>query len=170
MLKNIIDTSGFNAVVKGKYGYITYNKNDIYIGKAIGKYGEFSDSEVEIFRKLCGTNDVIVEVGANIGTHTLALSQIVGSNGRVYAFEPQRVVFQTLCANLALNSITNVECFQLTVSSEKGHVLLPELRYDVEGNFGSVCIDNFDQGTKVPKVVLDDFLEIPRLKLLKVDV
>lgn len=170
MLKKIIDTHGFNAVVKGRYGYITYNKNDIYIGKAIEKYGEFSEAEVELFRQLCVTNDVVVEVGANIGTHTLAFAHIVGNDGRVYAFEPQRIVFQTLCANLALNSITNVECFQVAASAEEGYVLIPEIRYDIEGNFGGVIIQDFNQGNKVPKVKLDTFLDIPRLKLLKIDV
>jgi len=33
-MNKIIDTEGFNAVVKGKYGYVVYNKNDMYIGKA----------------------------------------------------------------------------------------------------------------------------------------
>ena len=49
--------------------------------------------------------DVVIEVGANIGPHTVFLAQHVGPQGLVLAFEPQRILFQTLCANLALNSI-----------------------------------------------------------------
>lgn len=170
-MNKIIDTEGFNAVVKGKYGYVVYNKNDMYIGKAIEKYGEFSEYEAVLFRELCCENDVIVEVGANIGTHTQALSKLVGTHGRVHAFEPQRIVFQTLCANMAINSITNVECYQVAASSEEGHVLIPDINYDVNGNFGGVEINKFNSGTKVRTARLDDFLEeIPRLKLLKVDV
>ena len=169
-LTRIIDTEGFNAVVKAKYGYLTYNKNDVYIGKSIEKYGEFSEFEVGLFRQICRDRDIAIEVGANIGSHTLPIAQMVGPQGRVYAFEPQRIVFQTLCANMAINSITNVECFQVAASSEDGFILIPDIRYDLEGNYGGVSVKQFKQGVKVPQVRLDDFLDIPRLRLLKIDV
>lgn len=169
-MKRLIDSKGFNTLVRGKYGYILYNRNDIFIGKAIEYYGEYSDAEVSLFRQICTNGDVIVEIGANIGAHTLALAQLVGIYGRVYAFEPQRVIYQSLCANMALNSITNVECFQMAASSENGFILIPDIDYDREGNFGSFEINQFKTGTKVPVVKLDDLLDIPRLKLLKVDV
>ncbi|MBI3773090.1 MAG: FkbM family methyltransferase [Gammaproteobacteria bacterium] len=170
MVQKIIDTAGYNAVVKGKYGHIVYNKNDIYIGRAVEKYGEFSEAEVELFRQLCQPGDVVVEVGANIGTHTMVLAAMVGNQGRVYAFEPQRIVYYTLCANMALNSIENAYCFQMAAGLEEGTILLPGIRYDQEGNFGGVEVNKFDYGDKVRVVKLDDFLEPPKLKLLKIDV
>jgi FkbM family methyltransferase len=170
MIKKVIETAGYNAVVKGKYGYIVYNKNDIYIGRAVEKYGEFSESEAELFRQLCRPGDVVVEVGANIGTHTMAIAGMVGNQGRVFAFEPQRIVYYTLCANMAINSIDNVECFNMAVGSEEGTILLPGIRYDQEGNFGGVEVDKFDHGDKVRVVKLDEFLELPTLRLLKIDV
>ena len=169
MLKKIIDTN-FNAIVKAKYGYVIYNKNDIYIGKAIEKYGEFSELEVELFKQLCRTGDIVVEIGANIGTHTQVLSQLVGNTGRLIAFEPQRIIFQTLCANMAINSITNVECYLFAVGAENTTLLLPDINYQTEGNFGGVEINKFKQGHKVQVIKLDDFLDIPRLRLLKIDV
>jgi len=78
-MQKIIDTDGFNAVVKAKYGYVVYNKNDIYIGKAIEKYGEFSEAEAVLFKQICKPDDLVIEVGANIGTHTQLLSQLVQS-------------------------------------------------------------------------------------------
>jgi FkbM family methyltransferase len=109
-------------------------------------------------------------VGANIGTHTLALAQLVGKSGRVHAFEPQRIVFQNLCSNMALNSIENVECHQAAACAEDGFVQIPDIRYDIGGNFGAMDIRQFKTGHKVRTVRLDDFLDIPRLKLLKIDV
>ena len=170
MLKKLIDTAGYNALVQAKYGYMLYNKNDLYIGRAIETYGEYSESEVSLFRQICSQGDVVVEVGANIGAHTLVFAQLVGSGGRVYAFEPQRVVFQTLCANMALNSLTNVECYQMAASSEDGFVFLPDVHYDQTGNFGGIEISQSETGNRVPAVKLDDFLNVPRLRLLKVDV
>ncbi len=169
-IEKLINTTGYNAVVKARYGYVLFNKNDHYIGRAIEKYGEFSESEVAIFRQLCLAGDVVVEVGANIGTHTMILSQFVGQTGRVYAFEPQRIVFQTLCANMALNNIENVECFQVAAADESGFILFPEIRYDIEGNYGAVEMDKFTAGNKIPQVTLDELLDVPRMKLLKIDV
>ena len=71
MLKRVIDSQGFNAVVKAKYGFTAYNKNDKYIGKAIEKYGEFSEAEAYLFKQICFEGAVVVEIGANIGTHTM---------------------------------------------------------------------------------------------------
>jgi len=170
MMEKIIDTPGFNAVIKGRYGYVVFNKNDKYIGKAIEKYGEFSEFEVELFRQICYEGAVVVEVGANIGIHTLAIAGMVGKTGRVFAYEPQRIVFQTLCANMAINSIENVECYQIAVSSEDGFVLVPDLDYDVEENFGGVRIAGFSHGSKVPTARLDDLLDIQQLNFLKIDV
>ena len=169
-INKVINENGFNSVIKGKYGYILYNRNDIYIGKAIEKYGEYSEAETLIFKQLCQNGDFVVEVGANIGTHTLVLSQIVGKTGRIYAFEPQRIIFQALCANMALNSIINTECFPFAVSSFDGFIKIPEIRYDIEGNFGGVEVDKFKEGLKTQVVKLDDFLDLKYLKLLKIDV
>ena len=121
-IKPIIkDEQGFNALIKGKEGYIVYNKNDIYIGKAIEKYGEFSEHEIKLFDYLCHSGDIIIDIGANIGTHTLAFSRIVGDNGKVYAYEPQKIIFYTLCANVAINSITNIECKHQAVGNDTAY-------------------------------------------------
>jgi FkbM family methyltransferase len=167
---SLLQTSGFNNLVKAKNGYTLYNKYDKYIGRSIELYGEFSEKEVDLFQQVCKKNAVVVEIGANIGTHTGAFSKMVGKDGRVYAFEPQRIVFQTLCANLALNSILNVEAFQVALGDEEGSVLLPDIAYDREGNFGGIEMDKFSHGRKIPKVRLDDFLEVDRVDFMKIDV
>ena len=48
----------------------------------------------------------VVEIGANIGAHSVALAKACFP-GPLYLFEPQQRVFQILCANLALNGVTN---------------------------------------------------------------
>lgn len=169
-VQKVIETSGYNAVAKWKYGYVVYNKNDIYIGRAVAKYGEFSESEVELFRQLCQPGDVVVEVGANIGTHTVALSGIVGAQGVVYAFEPQPIVYYTLCANVSINSLSNVHCYNLAAGATEGFVLIPDIRYDQPGNYGGIEIDKFKQGNQIRRVRLDNSINVPSLKLLKIDV
>ncbi len=111
-----------------------------------------------------------MDIGANIGAHTLVFSNLVGPKGRVYAYEPQRVVFQTLCANMAINSIENTECYQMVVSSEAGHTLIPDIRYDLPANHGGFQVQDFQTGVKTRVSPLDAILDVPRLQLIKIDV
>lgn len=165
------NTKNFNKLVKAKYGYCLYNTNDIYVGQSIERYGEFSESEVALFAQICKLNDTVIEVGANIGTHTLVFSQLVGAKGVVYAFEPQRIVFQTLCANMALNSITNVFACQSALGKRRGHVFIPLIDYAKKYNYGGVSVDDAQSGEKVRLEKLDDYMdEIENVKLIKIDV
>lgn len=161
----------FNRLVKAKEGYCLYNKNDQYIGRSIENYGEFSQLEVEVFKQICKANDTIIEIGANIGTHTQYFSKAVGDKGKVFAFEPQRVVFQTLCANIALNSMTNVYTYQMALGKEEKTIVIPPFDYNKEGNFGGISVDSFNSGEPVEQKTLDSLIDyFQSVKFMKIDV
>jgi FkbM family methyltransferase len=171
--RNLLTQGGFNRCVLAREGYVLYNSNDVFIGQAIERYGEYGEIEAQLLRQLCGPGSVAVEVGANIGTHTLVLARSVGPTGFVYAYEAQRVVFQSLCANLALNSIVNVDARHAAAGEEPGQVLIPDIDYTQTANFGGVSVNTFTSGRKVPKITLDndlDPVELNRLDLIKIDV
>jgi len=65
--------------------------------------GAFERSTVSTLEKLVKPGDVVLDIGANIGAHTLGLARSVGQNGQVYAFEPADFAFAKLKRNLALN-------------------------------------------------------------------
>ena len=170
MLENLFKTDGFNRLVRMRDGWMIYNINDQYIGASIQKYGEFSHGEMELFRQIVTTGSYIVEVGANIGSHTLGLSQQVGISGRVFAYEPQRIIFQNLCANMSINSRSNVYCFEQAVSDEKSLIVIPDIDYSQTANFGGISIDGFTSGRPVRVAVLDEELkDVSRIDLIKVD-
>jgi FkbM family methyltransferase len=126
-----------------------------------------------VFRQICRPGDVVVDVGANIGTHTLALSRIVGPSGVVYAFEPQRILFQALCATMALNSVTNVLALHAAAGTEAGFVHMPEVDYSRPNNFGGISATEVEtSGTRrVHQFRLDDVLaERPAVRFIKIDV
>src|SRR5690606_28828206 len=91
-----------------RHGPMLFNKRDLYVGRSLATYGEFSEAEIGLFRQILRPGGVVVEAGANIGAHTVPLARMVGESGAVVAFEPQRLQFQLLCANLALNGMINV--------------------------------------------------------------
>ena len=82
--------------------------------------------------------DCVLDVGANIGTHTVALAAHVTAAGAVYAMEPQRLTFQLLCANIALNALTNVVCLNVAVGETAGTTRIPTLDPLIENNFGGL--------------------------------
>lgn len=67
-------------------------------------------------RRLVAPSSLVLDIGANIGAHSLHLAQLVGPNGRVIAFEPTDFAFRKLCRNLELNPalearVTPCHCF-----------------------------------------------------------
>ena len=91
--------------------------------------GAFERSTVRALQKLVIPGSVVFDIGANIGAHTLFLAQAAAPQGFVIAFEPQRLVYQTLCANMALNSITNVHCRPEALGNSSGTIIVPPLNY-----------------------------------------
>ena len=65
----------------------------------------------------------IFDIGANVGTHTIAFARFPFPQVTVHAFEAQRIVFQMLAGTIALNALDNVHCHQNAVSSTSGEVI-----------------------------------------------
>jgi FkbM family methyltransferase len=159
----------FNRWKACRHGTMLYNVHDVYIGRSLDLYGEYSESEAAFFRQVVEPGAVVVEVGANIGAHTVVLAQLVGPGGWVLAFEPQRVVYQTLCANLALNSITNVDCRNAAVGRGPGKIVVPAMDFYHDNNFGGIGLEGHAFGERMPLLTLDS-LELSDCALVKVDV
>jgi len=159
-----------NRLTPTRYGRFLYNPNDVYIGRALEAYGEAHELELELLRQLCAPGHTVFDLGANIGDHTIPLARHVGADGFVYAFEPQRLIFQMLCANVALNGLPNVDCVHAAVGATHGTVLIPEIDYSVEANYGGIEVSDFNEGRPVERLILDDYLDAKGADLVKIDV
>ncbi|MFA6075239.1 MAG: FkbM family methyltransferase [Negativicutes bacterium] len=159
----------FNEIKDCRYGKMIYNKLDAYVGKSLNNYGEFSEGEFELFKQIVREGNIILEIGANIGAHTVALSRIVGQSGTVFAFEPQRLVFQVLAGNLAINSITNTFCYQKAVGELPGTLMVPLLDFEKENNWGGLSLGSWEQG-EVVDVITVDSMDLPFCHFIKIDV
>ncbi len=71
---------------------------------AIFLTGKFEHSTVRAYCGIVKPGDVVLDIGANIGSHTLHLARCVGAGGHVIAFEPTAFAFRKLLDNLELNS------------------------------------------------------------------
>lgn len=162
--------SGYACVKKTRYGYMLYNKYDMYIGKSLDLYGEFSYFEAQLFEKLIKPKSIVLDVGANIGAFTILFSKLVGVEGRVLAFEPQRIVHQMLCANVALNSLVNVDAHNCCVSSVRAEVNMIELNQYAINNFGGISLDLKGQNSSKIDAIPIDELALEGCHFMKVDV
>lgn len=169
----IHDANGPYKLVQARHGLLLANPNDVYLGAAVLKYGEYGEHEAALLRQLLVKPGRVVEVGANAGFLTLPLAQAAAARGElVHAFEPQPFLFQNLCANMALNALDNVRTWPFACGEENGVVYFAAPNYLAAGNFGGVSVDAPAGGTTMsaPAVQLDEFLGGEQVSLLKVDV
>jgi FkbM family methyltransferase len=132
---------GFHRLVFGRDGVFAANTRDVYVGQALIQYGEFSHLEMVEFEKHVDADTTVVEVGANIGAHTVGLARLAR---RVIAIEPQPFLFYTLCAQVVLNSLQNVICLHCALGAEAGSLPVPRVDYSYRGNFAGIALDRAD--------------------------
>jgi FkbM family methyltransferase len=150
-----------------RHGLMAYSRHDEYIGRSLELYGEFSEIECGFLARWLRADDVVIDAGANIGALTVPLARAVGRGGRVIAYEPQRVVFQLLCANVALNELTQVETRRAALGARAGSARVPCPSPRVPGNFGGTRVG--EQGEPVAVETIDD-LGLAACRLIKADV
>ncbi len=149
-----------NYLINDAQCRILYDGDDEWVGKSFELYGEYAYLEEEVFARTLGPGRFAVEVGAHIGAHTLLMARRVLPGGTVLAFEPHRLDFQRLCANVALNQLENVYCYQEIIGAEDGPIPLPETIVRPQST-GSASREE-------RKVVALDALELPACDFLRV--
>jgi FkbM family methyltransferase len=167
------------ALAETRHGPLFVLKSDNTIGRSLISYGEWTEAEISVLRQLVRPRDCIVDIGANVGVHTVAFAKAVAPGGYVVAFEPQPRVFHLLSANVTINGLSNVRLFPAACAAQPGSLWFPELDYTREANFGAFKLDDARAvrgktvqpiGQQVPILTLDDAYDLPTLRLLKIDV
>jgi FkbM family methyltransferase len=156
----------YNLITQARYGTLIYNKNDVRVGRSLELYGEYGERAIVVFDQILGPGQIVLDVGADIGVQTLFFAKKLGPAGCVLAFEPRRLVYQTLCGNMAINSITNVHCWNAAVGAAAGEVHVPRVDHECTSDFTSLEIGG-TAGDVVPLIALDS-LNLPRCDLLRI--
>ncbi len=118
---------------------LRYYKHKLYGWKfKYWVYG-YEKETVAFFERNIRPGDVVADVGAAVGYYTTLLSDLVGPQGRVVAFEPDPTSFARL--RRAVQHMTNVSIEQLGVSDSVGTAKL----FGREGGHGANSIA-FDAG------------------------
>lgn len=138
-----------------------------HIQKRIVKQSDFVESyELEYLRNafLQGGN-VILDIGANIGNHTVFFSKICNAK-KVYAFEPIAETYNILCRNISLNHIEDtVIAYNVALGNVPGNAKIKNFSLL---NIGGTTVEEADDGD-ISMKRLDDY-EFERIDFIKIDV
>jgi FkbM family methyltransferase len=116
------------------------------------------------------TSRSIIDIGGNNGSFAVDFAHLVGDSGNVYSFEPQRIIFYQLCANVFLNGLDNVYCHNVAIGDGfDGHVRIDIPDYHNKGdvNFGDVRVSQ--KGDLVEQRALDSYV-FDDVVFIKIDV
>jgi FkbM family methyltransferase len=127
------------------------------------------------FQKLVWTGDVVMDVGANWGSHTLYFSRLAGGDGVVYAFEPFPPAFTELEWHMQANKCTNVRALPYAISDKDGTASFVIGDSPSEGSLLEASSIPSTQKENVSVITrkLDSLIEeldLKRVKLIKIDV
>jgi FkbM family methyltransferase len=134
-----------NIIVNSINGPMIVNQNDKYIGQSVQQLGTWAQDDIDLIASFCDIilnnkpSMILYDVGANIGTHTIALAKKYGNRISIRSFEAQRQIYYMLCGNVAINGLDNVVCEYLAVSDKSDETIdisLPD--YNTVNNFGGV--------------------------------
>ncbi len=113
----------------------------------------------------------VADIGANQGLYTLLLSRLVGTEGRVWAFEPDDVLFAALERNLAVNGVTNVLASHRALGSAPGAMTLyRSLLNSGDNRLADSGREHAHAAVQVSVDPLDRLLAGERLDFIKMDV
>jgi FkbM family methyltransferase len=84
--------------------------------------GAFEVVTVRAYQRLVAPGSIVLDIGANIGAHTLHLARAVGPDGKVWAIEPTEYAIGKLATNIALNPdmADRIACCQVMLVDKDG--------------------------------------------------
>lgn len=156
-----------------RYGLISPYKQDDLISKALRLYGEWAQNEIDSMLMFIRPGDSVLDIGAYIGTHTLAFAKHIGPSGTVYSFEPQSEAFRSLETCKQINGLTNVTIKNLALGEghhyqRKGSNLIHS-HNDASFSLVRKGQNSSEEGARIEVVPLDA-LDLQSCDFLKIDV
>lgn len=90
------------------------------IDLAIFLFGRFEYSTYKAYKNIIKPGDTILDIGANIGAHTLQFAELIRSKGEIYAFEPTSYAYNKLKKNISINPNLelNIKAFQIMLNKD----------------------------------------------------
>jgi FkbM family methyltransferase len=156
-----------------RYGPVTVPVTDTIIGRALAKYGEWAQLELDILAHFIKEGNTVLDIGACFGTHSIAFSELVGSSGRVIAFEASPTNFTLLERNCRNIKDVPLQLIQAIVGMGDGARFVSR---DNEENRGASRLEkasarDISLDAEAGQISLSiDSLDLSRVDFVKIDV
>ncbi|MEG6617379.1 FkbM family methyltransferase [Peptococcaceae bacterium 1198_IL3148] len=153
------------SVGDSSYLLVTPNADTDYIQKKL--HNEHTPYEFEMLKDMqnrLSVDDLVIDVGANVGNHTLYLASVVGCE--VIAIEPNETLAEAIIESAALNGLADrvhVEKVAAALSEGYGRFVR-----EIQENLGAQSVELGEGNIRV--MPLDSLLLPKPVKVIKVDV
>lgn len=129
-----------------------------------------SEGKYEMRGVILNSNDVVLDIGANVGFFSLLAARKIGPNGRVIAFEPMLSVAEVIEASKKVSDIENIQ----VVSAAVGDAFA-ELKFENDAGFsgGSSWGGSGRELVNVRQRTIDEYVETEKLNqvnFIKMDI
>lgn len=117
---------GRTVLVDCAHGRMLVHRHDTSISFCIRESGGWEMPYIRLLKELLAATHggmgpvTVVDAGANMGVYSVELARVPHVPTIVHAIEAQRLIYQMLNANLALNSIDNVYTYHRVLSDVSG--------------------------------------------------
>lgn len=149
--------------------FILIDNNNGEVDNEIYLHGAFEKPCLELIKNNLNKGGVFIDIGANIGQHSLFASKIVGNDGRVVLFEPLKDLCEQIEKSVQKNEIKNI--FINNVGCGDKEIVLPI--YSSRKNMGASSVfpsDDKKKNGNIEIVVPDRILEKERrVDFIKID-
>lgn len=157
------------TILQCRYGKISVPQDDDLIFNALREYGEWSQKELDMLSYFVRPGDTVLDIGAFIGTHTRAFSQMVGPHGIVHAFEPNERAHCELIHNAQLASYRNINTYRTALGNQKQPMFLQQENLHANLGASQLSVHRHDQDVMIDVQILDD-IGFSRINFIKADV
>ena len=120
-----INCGSGEILVRSEVGFILCSASDHAVLACLVESGELERGTRLLIQSFLKPNDVFIDVGANLGMHTLAAAHAMQGRGRIIAFEPFEPTQRLLSKSIWMNGFAEItEIHQAAVSNRDGHQTL----------------------------------------------
>lgn len=149
-------------------------KNDCGVTDMARRGGVYEDYIFDYIRNNINVDgSTIIDIGANFGFHSLEFADLVGPEGSVVSFEPQKLVYYQLCGNIIINGYDNITAHNVALSNETTTLKMENPDYHSSDiiNIGNAHLNAYThiKYNQVEVKPLDAF-EFDNVSVIKIDV
>jgi len=162
------------GLVKGGEETYIFDINDTYIPSIMYTTKEtYSKLDIDLFFKLSSkkfklkhsSNDIFLDIGANIGTTSVYVSKNIKPHLSILAFEPDKLNYKLLLANSIINSCTDFNVENLALSDKEG---IANFFVDQENRGASKIVKNnnefVQESHRIQTIRFDDYIKKSRIE------